>query len=628
VRPHANPSGILLCLPLLCLWMCPSAGGAEGVARTDVFTSGTEGYHTFRIPSLIVTRQGTLLAFCEGRKNSRADHGDVHLVLKRSTDGGHSWGLLQLVHKEGPADITIGNPCPVVDQHTGTVWLTFTRDNKDVFVTPRSDDGKTWAGPVNITAGVKKPGWIWYATGPGTGIQVRRGPYKGRLVIPCDHKMKGAGRPVFHSHVIYSDDHGTTWTLGGIAAPHTNECQVAEVADGSLLLNMRNYWGSEGKEPAKGKMRAVTRSKDGGQTWGELRFDKTLIEPVCQASLHGYPWADREHKTRLLFANPASTTWRHQLTVRLSYDEGATWPIGKVLEDGPSAYSCLADLPDGHLACLHERGRKDAYEKITLARFTLAWLTDGQDDPGAQTLVVGHRGLARHAPENTLSNIRACLDLRVSIELDVRRSKDGRLVVLHDRTLDRTTNGRGKVGDFPLAELRKLDAGSWFDAAFKNERLPTLEEVFALRAKYALMAGLIAVDIKEPDTEEDLVRLAQKHDVLDRLVFIGLAISDAGVRRRLRAVAPKAHVACLATSPAQVDAALKEPDADWVYVRHVPGRDEVARVRAAGKRLFLSGPRVAGRELDNWKQAIDHGVDAILTDHPLELAGMVRSTKE
>jgi len=207
-------------------------------------------------------------------------------------------------------------------------------------------------------------------------------------------------------------------------------------------------------------------------------------------------------------------------------------------------------------------------------------------------LVVGHRGLgmARYAPENTLSNMRACLELRIGIELDVRRSKDGHLMVIHDATLDRTTNGKGKVGDFTLAELKKLDAGSWFDPSFKDERIPTLEEVFLLRAKHPLAAGMIAVDLKEADTEDDIVKLAVKHGVLDRLVFIGLAISNADVRQRLRKADAKAHVACLAGASEGLDAALKDPDADWVYIRFLPGPEEATEFTRPGSGFFSPAP--------------------------------------
>ena len=364
---------------ILAVWLpAVSAAGlplaaAEAPLHKEVFVSGTEGYHTFRIPALLVTKKGTLLAFCEGRKTSRADHGDIDLVLKRSTDGGKTWGPLQLVHEEGgTAAITIGNPCPVLDEDTGTVWLPFTRNNDDVFITHSTDDGRTWAQPVRITRDVKKPDWAWYATGPGVGIQLGRGPHTGRLIIPCDHREKEKTAPSY-SHVFYSDDHGKTWKLGGRVAPYTNECQVVELGDGSLLLNMRNHWGKDGGRPERGNRRALARSNDGGQTWSEPTFDATLVEPACQASLIRYPGA----KVRLLFSNPASTR-REKMTVRLSDDEGKTWPVARVLHEGPAAYSCLAVLPDGTIGCLYERGAKQPYETITFARFTLDWLRGNQ----------------------------------------------------------------------------------------------------------------------------------------------------------------------------------------------------------------------------------------------------------
>lgn len=605
-------------LAVVCVAFTAIATPAAPPTITDVFSAGTEGYHTFRIPALVVTGKGTLLAICEGRKTGRGDHGDVDLVLKRSTDGGKTWSPTQLLYEEGgDAKITIGNPCPVLDRDSGTVWLPFTRDNTAVFVTHSKDDGKTWAKPTNITDAVKKPEWSWYATGPGVGIQLQDARRKGRLVIPCDHKTKVDGKDVTYSHVIYSDDAGKTWKLGGTVAAHTNECQIVELEDGTLQINMRNYIGSDGKEPAKGKRRAVSLSKDGGDTWSEPRYDAALVEPICQASLIR---ASSDQEQPLIFANPADANKRHRLTIRLSRDGGKTWPASKVLEEGPAAYSCLASLPDGSIGCLYERGVKDAYEKIAFATFYQAWLTDSRRRPH----VVGHRGLRWDAPENTLASMRACLTLGVSIELDVRRSKDGQLIVLHDATLDRTTDGKGKAIDFTLAELKKLDAGAKFDAHFRGERIPTLEEVFILRAQHPTETGIIAVDLKEADTEEDIVRLAQKHKVLDHLVFIGLAIGEAEVRKTLRKASPAAHVARLVPAGEAFDAALKDEHADWIYLRHIPTRGEVEQVHGAGKRLFLSGPKAAALAPDVWSQAAEFGFDAILTDYPLPLARTLR----
>jgi sialidase-1 len=331
----------------------------------DIFTSGKEGYHTFRIPALITTKKGTLLAFCEGRKTGRGDHGNLDMVLKRSRDNGKTWGPIELVHEEGGDEkITIGNPCPVVDHSTGDIWLPFCRDNDDVFMMHSHDDGKSWSKPANITKSVKRPEWGWYATGPGVGIQLTRGKYKGRLVIPCDHRV-GEGRDKWntqgHSHTIYSDDHGKTWQLGKATGQSMNECQVAELSDGRLMLNMRSYRGK--------KQRAVSISEDGGVTWTKPKDNPTLVESVCQASLLRYSFADgKKTRSRLLFTNPATPSGRHHMTVRLSEDEGQTWPVSRLIYAGSAAYSCLTVLPNGEVGLIFER---DNYSKLSFLRFSI-----------------------------------------------------------------------------------------------------------------------------------------------------------------------------------------------------------------------------------------------------------------
>ncbi|MGQ9732767.1 MAG: sialidase family protein [Candidatus Zipacnadales bacterium] len=338
--------------------------------QQNVFISGEEGYHTFRIPALIVTSWGTVLAFCEGRKLSQSDTGDIDLVLKRSLDGGNTWGPLQIVSEDGPN--TMGNPCPVVDSDTGIIWMLMTHNlgedtegeivegtskgSRTVWLTKSEDDGVTWADPIEITTTTKRTNWTWYATGPGVGIQLR----SGRLIIPCDHIESGTKE--LGAHIIYSDDHGKSWQLGGTVRGDVNECQVVELADGSLMLNMRNY------HPEYRNRRAVSISTDGGFAWSAKRWDETLIEPVCQASLLRYD------EGRLLFSNPASTQ-RVKMTVRLSEDDGRTWPKEYVLHSGPAAYSCLTVLPNGMLGCLYERGERSPYEGLTFARFGLEILT-------------------------------------------------------------------------------------------------------------------------------------------------------------------------------------------------------------------------------------------------------------
>jgi sialidase-1 len=346
-----------------------TSSAEQAFSQTELFRAGTGGYHTYRIPSLLATPRGTLLAFCEGRKGGRGDAGDIDLLLRRSPDGGKSWSAAQVVWDDGPN--TCGNPCPVIDRDTGTIHLLLTHNlgadteaqivagtavgTRTVWVSRSSDDGVTWSAPRDITREAKQPEWTWYATGPGVGIQTRNG----RLVIPCDMKLRD--RAGLYSHVIYSDDHGRSWKIGGLAGPGCNECQVIERADGSLALNMRSYRGNN--------RRLVSESRDGGLTWTEPAEDPVLIEPVCQASLIRL----RSGAGAAVFANPASTR-RERMTLRLSNDDGRTWPLSRVLHAGPAAYSALAELPGGRIACLYERGEKEAYEGLTLAILDRAWI--------------------------------------------------------------------------------------------------------------------------------------------------------------------------------------------------------------------------------------------------------------
>ncbi len=332
-----------------------------------LFKPGDEGYRCFRIPAVVATKNGTLLAFAEARTFNCGDAGDIDLVVKRSEDGGKTWSKLMLVWDDGAN--TCGNPAPVVDQKTGKVVLLSTwnlgtdhepqiingtsKDTRRIFVLSSVDDGISWSAPKEVTKDVKLPEWTWYATGPGNGIQIRSGKYKGRLVVPCDHIEAGSKK--YFSHTIHSDDGGLSWTLGGTTpADGVNESTVAELPKGVLLLNMRNY------SPAR--IRQTSVSKDGGASWSALQGDSALIEPVCQASMLWYNHKGR--KPFLAFANPASAVSRTNMTVRISYDKGKTWALSQTLHNGPSAYSNLVILPNGNLACYFEAGKKGPYEGI------------------------------------------------------------------------------------------------------------------------------------------------------------------------------------------------------------------------------------------------------------------------
>ncbi len=376
---------VMLSFCLLTVGGCqPSIGEEAELASPDtppavvrpeslpyIYSSGTEGYHCFRIPALVKTKDGTILAFAEARKNNCSDEENIDLVVKRSKDDGKTWSPMEIVWSDG--ENTCGNPSPVVDLATGTIHLLMTwnlgeddigeinkgisKDTRRVFYTASTDDGETWAEPKEITESVKKPEWGWYATGPVHGIQLQHGPYKGRLVIPCDYIEIGPDREGY-SHVIWSDDEGATWHLGGITPqPGVNESTVAELPDGQLMLNMRSHEG----------VRMVAISEDGGATWTHMRGDQSLVEPTCQGSLLSHASATG---TVLFFSNPASQT-RDHMTIKKSTDHGQTWPQAYEVYAGPSAYSDLVMLSEETLGILYEAGVEKPYEGIAFEAIAL-----------------------------------------------------------------------------------------------------------------------------------------------------------------------------------------------------------------------------------------------------------------
>ncbi len=383
---------------------------ASAIESVDVFVSGQDGYHTYRIPAIVATQQGTLLAFCEARKSGRSDTGNIDTLVRRSTDQGKTWSDSIVVWDDG--DNTCGNPAPVVDQSTGTIWLPLTwnlgSDDESeikagtsdhprrVFITHSNDDGLTWAEPTEISQSVRKDHWRWYATGPGNAIQLADRKHAGRLLIPANHSdHSDPNSHYYRSHVFWSDDHGQSWQLGGVHEDRTNESAVIEREDGSLLQAMRSYHGTN--------QRAMATSNDGGRSWSKVYLDPALDTPVCQASMLRYPMRRisptgnpqagnpqagntqagnprgddaTNDKSRLLFASPKGKK-RKNLHVWVSDDEGKTWPISKQIDAGDAAYCNLIALPGGQVGLLYEKGN---YQSITLATFPLWWLESSEPD--------------------------------------------------------------------------------------------------------------------------------------------------------------------------------------------------------------------------------------------------------
>lgn len=381
---------------------------------TTVFPAAPKNRPNYRIPALIRAANGDLLAFAEKRNDGPGDIGDHDIVFKRSRDKGRTWGAEQLVFDDGArpcTDITVG-----LDRANGKLWLFFLRDKKRFAHFTSTDDGATWQGPVSVHEQVTLPAWdrlgagradgeadpssggrgaAWakgwaqrYGIGPGNAIaQLRVGPRAGRLIVPARHREDiGGGRLRSFSHVFYSDDHGATWRLGGTVGPNTSECQLAELANGDVMLIARD----ESPEDAPDNLRhRIAISHDGGETWGPVRRAEELITPRCHGSVERFSLSPPQTKNRLLFSSPASPHrepthpyGRTNLTVRVSCDEGATWTPGKTIWPHPASYSDIAVLDDGTIGLVYERGPEGSthyWDEIQFARFDLPWLTDGKD---------------------------------------------------------------------------------------------------------------------------------------------------------------------------------------------------------------------------------------------------------
>ncbi|MGW2103910.1 exo-alpha-sialidase [Streptomyces olivaceoviridis] len=365
-----------------------SAGGSPAFEQQVLFKAAQDpGYACFRIPAVVRTADGALLAFAEGRVLNCGDAADIDIVLKRSTDGGRTWGPLQVVN-EGAGD-THGNPAPVVDRVTGRVWLAQTyntgrTDSAGCSVpcdrTPHlqySDDGgRTWSPPRDLSPEILPADWnSWYATGPVHGIQLTRGRYAGRLVFGVNTETWDGSRVTAnHAALIVSDDHGGHWRIGAtdtwpVAADGTfrqkpSELTLAERGDGSVLVSGREQDGTD----LGHRTQAVSRD-GGGSFTAPFRDLPDLYTPQVQGSL-------LQLGDRLLLACPGDPDRRRTMMIRSSYDGGRTWDgvdRGTVVTTDWSGYSDLVRVDSGTVGLLYEGGAVDARDEIRFARFTEDW---------------------------------------------------------------------------------------------------------------------------------------------------------------------------------------------------------------------------------------------------------------
>ncbi len=367
----------LILKPLLAAMVCaPVASAAPEFTEKPLFVKDTAGYYGYRIPAILETNSGAILAFCEGRKNGMSDSGDIDILLRRSTDRGNTWSQQQVVVEEGGnAPITFGNPAPVLDAETGFIHLLCCRNNDRVFHLVSENEGITWSPPVEITSTVKRENWGWYATGPCHGIQLKRGSHAGRLVVPCDHLNAVTGAQ--GAHAIYSDDHGNTWQLGATAgiwngiAPNETSCvelnTLGSSGESRIYFNTRNQAGG---------YRGEAFSLDSGLSFVSGTFSPNAVFtcPIVQGSVLRFRSTDEEDPSnRILFSAPCSTT-RARLSIWSSRDEAASWSAPKLLNAGPSSYSDMARAGPDSLCILFENGPTDPYDKITFVRVNEEWL--------------------------------------------------------------------------------------------------------------------------------------------------------------------------------------------------------------------------------------------------------------
>ena len=375
------------CLSLAC------TSTAASIEKIDLFVVGDDpAYARYHIPGVTVTSKGTVLAWCEAR-NAESDWANIDILLRRSTDGGKTWGQATRIAKldgekrKNPAAlrlgvnpdwVTLNNPVLIADRD-GPVHMLFCLEYERCFYQRSDDDGVTWSPPREITATFEDfrqhYDWKVLATGPNHSIQLNNG----RLIVPV-WLSTGSGGNAHRPSVtatIFSDDGGTTWQASDIAIPcddrfiNPNETVAVQLKDGSVMLNARNESGTV--------RRIVTTSPNGATDWSPPRFQKDLIDPICMAGLTRYA---HDGQNVLLFSNPDTPSGRKNVSLRMSRDEGQSWPTSRSIEPGYSAYSDLAVTRDGTILCFYGRS-KDLHfagDRLTLARIPFTWIAEAEKE--------------------------------------------------------------------------------------------------------------------------------------------------------------------------------------------------------------------------------------------------------
>ncbi|MEI7650783.1 MAG: sialidase family protein [Verrucomicrobiota bacterium] len=343
-------------LALFLSLLCAHSLAADGTDVVVFEAKQNIAHPSVRIPSLLRTQKGTLLAVAEGR-DKPTDQAGNDLVISISKDEGATWSKPKVAYEQG--DDSCNNPCLVQEAKSGRIFLFYQtfpagghefgglpvgpadpKGNRSCYISS-DDDGATWSKPTDVSASLKPNEAITTASGPGIGIQLKSGPKAGRLVIPFNSQD---AKKNFYNWVAYSDDAGATWKRGE-KVPQTetiqlNEVQVAESVGGGLYLNSRSWRKGAG-------LRKTSWSQDAGETWSQATEDAKLPDPICQGSLL------RMDDHTIAFLNPVGKG-RKNGTLRLSHDDGRTWAVSQLIFPGPFAYSSMALLKDGRIGVLYE----------------------------------------------------------------------------------------------------------------------------------------------------------------------------------------------------------------------------------------------------------------------------------
>lgn len=330
------------------------------IETSTAFIAGADGINTYRIPSVVIAKDGSILVFCEARKESWRDHRKTAVVMKRSTDSGKTWSKMVTIASDNYYGAFI-DPCPVVDYETGEIFVLMAyadpTNNTNVahtaWLVTSTDNGITWSARKEVSKTMVKSGYALHGVGVGSGIQIKKGKYQGRLVIPSRHVNLTTEKT--SNVAIYSDDHGKTWNFGVVTDPKCGEHQIAELSNGDLIINQR------------GAQRYTFRSKDGGETWSSVVPDKILPAVSCQASV-------ASNGNYLFFTGPIGGSYtdtmddRCGLTIFRSLDDGVTWHNSKLLYKNASGYSCATPMSDNRLCIIFESGDSYGFIRTAAAR--------------------------------------------------------------------------------------------------------------------------------------------------------------------------------------------------------------------------------------------------------------------